>query len=76
MSARDFNKSLSAFRADKLVERMTAPINPGGYNQADENFRVRLQGQLDDLSGKASWTITPDRATELTGRISALHPLP
>ncbi len=52
MSARDFNESLSAFRAGKLVERMTALINPGGYKQAAEDVRAHLQGRLDHLSGE------------------------
>lgn len=48
MLARDFDESLSAFRAGELVDRMTALINPGLYNQAAErNFDERLDILLD-----------------------------
>lgn len=50
--ARDFDESLSAFRAGGLVDRMTALIGPGVYNQAFGDVRAHLQGGLDDLSGE------------------------
>lgn len=50
--ARDFDESLSAFRAGELVDRMTALIGPGAYNQAVEDVRAHLQGRLDDLGGE------------------------
>jgi uncharacterized protein (DUF2164 family) len=49
---RDFDESLSAFRAGEIVDRMTALIGPGVYNQAVEDVRAHLQGRLDDLSGE------------------------
>lgn len=52
MYARDFDESLSTFRAGELVDRMTALIGPGVYNQAVEDVRAHLQGRLDDLSGE------------------------
>ena len=50
--ARDFDESLSAFRTGELVDRMTALIGPGVYNQAAGDVRAHLQGRLDDLSGE------------------------
>lgn len=50
--ARDFDESLSAFRAGGLVDRMTVLIGPGVCNQAAGDVRAHLQGQLDDLSGE------------------------
>jgi len=52
MFARDFDETLSAFRAGEIVDRMTALIGPGVYNQAVEDVRAHLQGRLDDLSGE------------------------
>lgn len=48
----DFDESLSEFRAGELVDRMTALIGPGVYNQAVEDVRAHLQGRLDDLGGE------------------------
>jgi len=50
--ARDFDESLSALRAGERVDRMTALIGPGVYNQAAGDVRAHLQGRLDDLSGE------------------------
>jgi uncharacterized protein (DUF2164 family) len=50
--ARDFDEPVSAFRAGEIVDRMTALIGPGVYNQAVEDVRAHLQGRLDDLSGE------------------------
>ncbi len=50
--ARDFDESLSAFRAGEIVDRMTALIGPGVYNQAVEDVRAHLQARLDDLGGE------------------------
>lgn len=52
MFARDFDETLSDFRAGEIVDRMTALIGPGVYNQAVEDVRAHLQGRLDDLSGE------------------------
>ncbi|MEQ9506647.1 MAG: DUF2164 domain-containing protein [Hyphomonas sp.] len=52
MFSRDFDETLSAFRAGEIVDRMTALIGPGVYNQAVEDVRAHLQGRLDDLSGE------------------------
>lgn len=48
----DFDESLSAFRAGELVDRMTALMGPGVYNQAAGDVRAHSQGRLDDLSGE------------------------
>ena len=50
--AEDFDENLSEFRAGELVDRMTALIGPGVYNQAVEDVRAHLQGRLDDLNGE------------------------
>ena len=50
--ARNFDESLSAFRTGGLVDRITALIGPGVYNQAAGDVRAHLQGGLDDLSGE------------------------
>lgn len=50
--ARDFDESLSVFRAGGLVDRMTALIGPDVCNQAAGDVRAHLQGRLDDLSGE------------------------
>jgi uncharacterized protein (DUF2164 family) len=52
MFARDFDETLSDFRAGEIIDRMTALIGPGVYNQAVEDVRAHLQGRLDDLSGE------------------------
>jgi uncharacterized protein (DUF2164 family) len=52
MFARDFDETLSDFRAGEIVDRMTALIGPGVYNQAVEDVRAHLKGRLDDLSGE------------------------
>lgn len=49
---RDFDETLSDYRAGELVDRMTALIGPGVYNQAVEDVRAHLQGRLDDLGGE------------------------
>ena len=50
--ARDFDETLSSFRAGEIVDRMTALIGPGVYNQAVEDVRAHLQPRLDDLNGE------------------------
>jgi uncharacterized protein (DUF2164 family) len=52
MFARDFDETVSDFRAGEIVDAMTALIGPGVYNQAVEDVRAHLQGGLDDLSGE------------------------
>lgn len=52
MFTHDFDESLSIFRAGELVDRMTALIGPGVYNQAVADVRAHLQGRLDDLDGE------------------------
>lgn len=49
---RDFDETLSDFRAGELVDLMAALIGPGVYNQAVEDVRAHLQGRLDDLGGE------------------------
>ncbi len=49
---RDFDETLSAFRAGEIVDAMTALIGPGVYNQAVADVRAHLQARLDDLDGE------------------------
>lgn len=51
ISGRDFDESLSDFRAGEIVDRMTALIGPGVRNQAAGDVRAHLQVRLDNLSG-------------------------
>jgi len=50
--SRDFDETLSDFRAGEIVDAMTALIGPGVYNQAVEDVRAHLQTRLDDLDGE------------------------
>jgi len=50
--AEDFDESLSAFRAEQIVDVMLQTLAPMIYNRAVEDVRAHLQGKLDDLSGE------------------------
>ena len=52
MFSRDFDETLSSFRAGEIVDRMTALIGPGVYNQAVDDVRAHFQNRLDDLNGE------------------------
>lgn len=44
-----FDETLSAFRADELVDFMLAQIGPSLYNQAIQDARAYMAEKLDDL---------------------------
>lgn len=44
-----FDETLSAFRADELVDFMIAQIGPSLYNQAIQDARAYMAEKLDDL---------------------------
>lgn len=48
----EFDESLSAFRADQIIDLMLTTLGPGIYNQAVQDVRAHLQSKLDDLDGE------------------------
>ncbi|MEL7032858.1 MAG: DUF2164 domain-containing protein [Pseudomonadota bacterium] len=48
----EFDESLSAFRAEQILELMLKTLGPGIYNQAVQDVRAHLQSKLDDLDGE------------------------
>lgn len=50
--ASEFDETLSAFRAEQILELMLKTLGPGIYNQAVQDVRAHLQSKLDDLDGE------------------------
>ncbi len=48
----EFDESLSAFRAEQILDLMLTTLGPGIYNQAVQDVRAHLQTKLDDLDGE------------------------
>lgn len=48
----EFDESLSAFRAEQVLDLMLQTLGPGIYNQAVQDVRAHLQSKLDDLDGE------------------------
>lgn len=48
----EFDESLSAFRAEQVLDLMLQTLGPGIYNQAVQDARAHLQSKLDDLDGE------------------------
>ena len=48
----EFDESLSAFRAEQVLDLMLKTLGPGIYNQAVQDVRAHLQSKLDDLDGE------------------------
>lgn len=48
----EFDETLSAFRAEQILELMLKTLGPGIYNQAVQDVRAHLQSKLDDLDGE------------------------
>ena len=48
----EFDESLSAFRAEQVLDLMLTTLGPGIYNQAVQDVRAHLQSKLDDLDGE------------------------
>ena len=49
---REFDETLSAFRAEQVLDLMLSTLGPGIYNQAVQDVRAHLQSKLDDLDGE------------------------
>jgi len=50
--AKEFDETLSDFRAEKVVDLMLRALGPAIYNQGVQDARMHLQGKLDDLEGE------------------------
>ena len=50
--ASEFDETLSAFRAEQILDLMLKTLGPGIYNQAVQDVRAHLQSKLDDLDGE------------------------
>ena len=50
--SREFDETLSDFRANEIVDLMLRTLGPAVYNQAVQDVRAHLQGKLDDLEGE------------------------
>jgi uncharacterized protein (DUF2164 family) len=50
--SKEFDESLSEFRAAEIVDLMLRTLGPAVYNQAVQDVRVHMQGKLDDLEGE------------------------
>ncbi|MEL6723912.1 MAG: DUF2164 domain-containing protein [Pseudomonadota bacterium] len=48
----EFDETLSAFRAEQILDLMLTTLGPGIYNQAVQDVRAHLQSKLDDLDGE------------------------
>ena len=48
----DFDKELSEFQADLVLDHVLRTVGPVVYNQAVQDVRAHLQGKLDDLDGE------------------------
>ena len=49
---REFDETLSTFRAEQVLDLMLTTLGPGIYNQAVQDVRAHLQSKLDDLDGE------------------------
>ena len=49
---REFDESLSEFRAEQVLDLMLVTLGPGIYNQAVQDVRAHFQSKLDDLDGE------------------------
>ena len=49
---REFDETLSPFRAEQILDLMLTKLGPGIYNQAVQDVRAHLQSKLDDLDGE------------------------
>ena len=50
--SREFDETLSAFRANALIDMMLSSLGATVYNQAVGDVRAHLQSKLDDLDGE------------------------
>ncbi len=49
---KEFDESLSPFRAEQILDFFLATLGPQVYNQAVQDARGFLQARLDDLDGE------------------------
>jgi uncharacterized protein (DUF2164 family) len=49
---REFDETLSDFRAEQVLDLMLVTLGPGIYNQAVQDVRAHFQSKLDDLDGE------------------------
>ncbi len=50
--AREFDETLSEFRAAEIIDLMLRTLGPVVYNQAVDDVRAHFQKKLDDLGGE------------------------
>jgi len=50
--SKEFDETLSDFRASEIIDLMLRTLGPAVYNQAVQDVRAHLQGKLDDLDGE------------------------
>ncbi len=50
--SREFDETLSEFRAAEIIDLMLRTLGPAVYNQAVQDVRAELQSRLDDLEGE------------------------
>ena len=50
--SKEFDETLSEFRAGEIVDLMLRTLGPAVYNQAVQDVRANLQTRLDDLEGE------------------------
>jgi uncharacterized protein (DUF2164 family) len=50
--AKEFDETLSEFRAAEIIDLMLRTLGPVVYNQAVQDVRGLLQTRLDDLDGE------------------------
>lgn len=50
--SREFDETLSDFRAAAVIDTLLKSLGPDIYNQAVQDVRAHLQGKLDDLDGE------------------------
>lgn len=50
--AKEFDETLSDFRAAEIIDLMLRTLGPAVYNQAVQDVRSHLQVKLDDLDGE------------------------
>ena len=48
----EFERDLSAFQADRLIDFFLAQVGPPVYNQAVQDARRFVLGKLEDLDGE------------------------
>lgn len=48
----EFDETISAYRAEAVIDFMMSALAPTVYNQAVQDVRAHLQTRLDDLDGE------------------------